>query len=281
MKKKMALASQRRISSCRSIEDVPPSKAFRYELATRNWIDLFPDWEEGVGRLSERLASIVGAAPELDRGGEAPARPAPPQQPCSLRRRGACWRRRGSGGGIAVDGAVLWFTIRPPPVVPTRRSPPRPRPPPAKPVATPTRSPPSRRRRARSDRAPSPTRHAGATAIPPTPVAPLRRAGSPAPAGRHRADPPVPVAWSPRRFSRRPPRRRPRQFNPPPPRRSPRPLPSQSRTLHRPGAAIAANDPGGEVFKECEDCPEMVVIPAGKAMLGSRPAKPDGDDRRS
>jgi formylglycine-generating enzyme required for sulfatase activity len=42
---------------------------------------------------------------------------------------------------------------------------------------------------------------------------------------------------------------------------------------------IATNDPGGEVFKECEDCPEMVVIPAGRAMLGSRQGEFGRDDR--
>jgi formylglycine-generating enzyme required for sulfatase activity len=36
-----------------------------------------------------------------------------------------------------------------------------------------------------------------------------------------------------------------------------------------PPPKIAANDPGGEVFKECDECPDMVVVPAGKAMLGS------------
>jgi formylglycine-generating enzyme required for sulfatase activity len=36
-----------------------------------------------------------------------------------------------------------------------------------------------------------------------------------------------------------------------------------------PPPKIAANDPGGEVFKECEECPEMVIAPAGAAMLGS------------
>jgi formylglycine-generating enzyme required for sulfatase activity len=36
-----------------------------------------------------------------------------------------------------------------------------------------------------------------------------------------------------------------------------------------PPPKISANDPGGEVFKECEECPEMVVAPAGSAMLGS------------
>jgi formylglycine-generating enzyme required for sulfatase activity len=36
-----------------------------------------------------------------------------------------------------------------------------------------------------------------------------------------------------------------------------------------PPPKISANDPGGEVFKECEECPDMVVAPAGSAMLGS------------
>jgi formylglycine-generating enzyme required for sulfatase activity len=36
-----------------------------------------------------------------------------------------------------------------------------------------------------------------------------------------------------------------------------------------PPPQVAGNDPGGEVFKECDDCPEMVIVPAGRAMLGS------------
>ena len=36
-----------------------------------------------------------------------------------------------------------------------------------------------------------------------------------------------------------------------------------------PPPKIAANDSGGEVFKECDECPEMVVVPAGRASLGS------------
>ncbi len=40
-----------------------------------------------------------------------------------------------------------------------------------------------------------------------------------------------------------------------------------------PAPNVAANDPGGEVFKECDDCPDMVVVPAGKAMLGSPPGE--------
>jgi formylglycine-generating enzyme required for sulfatase activity/uncharacterized caspase-like protein len=43
-----------------------------------------------------------------------------------------------------------------------------------------------------------------------------------------------------------------------------------------PPPQVAANDPGGEVFKECDECPDMVVVPAGKAMLGS----PSGESGR-
>ncbi len=40
-----------------------------------------------------------------------------------------------------------------------------------------------------------------------------------------------------------------------------------------PPPKIAANDAGGEVFKECDECPDMVVVPAGKSMLGSPPGE--------
>jgi formylglycine-generating enzyme required for sulfatase activity len=40
-----------------------------------------------------------------------------------------------------------------------------------------------------------------------------------------------------------------------------------------PPPKVAPNDPGGEVFKECDDCPEMVILPAGRAMLGSPPGE--------
>jgi formylglycine-generating enzyme required for sulfatase activity len=40
-----------------------------------------------------------------------------------------------------------------------------------------------------------------------------------------------------------------------------------------PPPKIAANDAGGEVFKECDECPDMVVVPAGKSVLGSPPGE--------
>ena len=70
----------------------------------------------------------------------------------------------------------------------------------------------------------------------------------------------------------------------PPPADSPSAVPQTSAPVpaaEPPAAAvsvgpppkIAANDAGGEVFKECDECPEMVVVPAGKAVLGSPPGE--------
>ncbi len=61
----------------------------------------------------------------------------------------------------------------------------------------------------------------------------------------------------------------------------PAPAPAPAPAAESPAGAIlvgpppkfAANDPGGEVFKECDQCPDMVVVPAGKAMLGSPPGE--------
>jgi formylglycine-generating enzyme required for sulfatase activity len=61
------------------------------------------------------------------------------------------------------------------------------------------------------------------------------------------------------------------------PPRAPTPVPAaappDAAIVVGPPPRIAADDPGGEVFKECDECPEMVVVPAGKAMLGSPPGE--------
>ena len=41
------------------IEDVVPNEAFAYEFATRQWIDLFGDWEDSIARLVELIASTI------------------------------------------------------------------------------------------------------------------------------------------------------------------------------------------------------------------------------
>lgn len=73
IKKELALASQNKVAVIPArVEDVVPAAALAYELATRQWINLFNDWESEIETLCERIKQIVPApAPEAT----------PPQQP--------------------------------------------------------------------------------------------------------------------------------------------------------------------------------------------------------
>jgi len=60
IKKELALASQNSLVVIPvRIEDVTPSEAFAYEFATRQWIDLFDDWENSIARLVELVAAAI------------------------------------------------------------------------------------------------------------------------------------------------------------------------------------------------------------------------------
>jgi formylglycine-generating enzyme required for sulfatase activity len=60
IKKELALASQNNLVVIPvRIEDVVPNEAFAYEFATRQWIDLFGDWEDSIARLVELIASTI------------------------------------------------------------------------------------------------------------------------------------------------------------------------------------------------------------------------------
>src|SRR5882757_1465336 len=60
IKKEMALASQSRkmVIPVRA-EDVTPSEDFTYELATRQWIDMFIDWEAAIEKLSQHVETAI------------------------------------------------------------------------------------------------------------------------------------------------------------------------------------------------------------------------------
>ncbi len=79
VKKELALASQNRVTIVPArVEDVIPTEAFKYELATRQWIDIFADWEQAVGRLADHVRAILEGSPA----------PAPaPRLPTPRRRR--------------------------------------------------------------------------------------------------------------------------------------------------------------------------------------------------
>jgi TIR domain len=60
MTKELALASQQKLMVVPlRVENVDPSDAFAYEFATRQWIDLFADWEHAMNNLCARLTAAL------------------------------------------------------------------------------------------------------------------------------------------------------------------------------------------------------------------------------
>jgi hypothetical protein len=63
IKKEVVLAGQSRLVVIPvRVEDVAPGEAFAYEFATRQWIDLFEDWEGSIQRLVRQLSTVGIAA---------------------------------------------------------------------------------------------------------------------------------------------------------------------------------------------------------------------------
>ena len=268
IKKEIALASQRRITVVPvRIEDVAPSKAFRYELATRNWIDLFPNWAEGLGRLSERLATILDA-PAAVKIAPRPVK-SRPIRPLVYVTAGV------AAGVLALGVAAATLLPRGPPSqaasvaersaptpLPIASAPPSPTPSLVAAAAVGLETPPA---------TPAPVAPKASTAASetpsPTPSSPVPSIVTPAPAATVASLAPQPHP----------------NLGPAPPLSVETALtpPVTLPTGIRVGSAprTPANDPGGEVFKECEECPEMVVIPAGKASLGSPRGELGRDDR--
>ena len=107
------------------VEDVTPDEAFAYELATRQWIDLFADWESAVQRLVRQLTAVadiaIGAGAKLSgdaRGGpDRTTRPESESDTASIqpaRRRTAPKRYIVAAAVIlflAAVGAAAWYWL--------------------------------------------------------------------------------------------------------------------------------------------------------------------------
>jgi hypothetical protein len=66
IKKELVLAGQARLIVIPvRLEDVTPDEAFAYEFATRQWVDLFGDWEQAIQQLVHQLAVVEGIEPVL------------------------------------------------------------------------------------------------------------------------------------------------------------------------------------------------------------------------
>ena len=124
IKKEMSLVSRFHVPMLAlRIEDVEPSDAFAYELATRQWIDLFEDWDKSIDALIERVEQLAGDDVDGAESAESPAprpaaqRTAPPPPPPAL----APKRGFKAGSLIAVAAAIIalvaigaasWFFLR-------------------------------------------------------------------------------------------------------------------------------------------------------------------------
>jgi hypothetical protein len=80
IKKEIVLAGRHRITVVPvRVEDVAPNDALAYEFATRQWIDLFKDWEHEIERLTSQIGTILAdGGPIRDIAGDPSAKPAPP-----------------------------------------------------------------------------------------------------------------------------------------------------------------------------------------------------------
>ena len=105
IKKEIALASQRRLTVVPvRIDAATPSKAFAYELATRNWIDFFEDPDAGMARLMAALD---------------PSRPPPPAPGPGPKGAGPSPLLLGGGGAALIALAAAGFLWLRPPTPPT------------------------------------------------------------------------------------------------------------------------------------------------------------------
>jgi hypothetical protein len=138
IKKEIVLAGQSRLVVIPvRVEDVAPDEAFAYEMATRQWIDLFGDWEQSVQRLARQLETVTHIKPDLkvttgtpvaeqgpgsDKEPLAPSFPgpaaesesSPPTKPAAPLPKKLDWRLIGApGAAAAVIAAVLalWLSF--------------------------------------------------------------------------------------------------------------------------------------------------------------------------
>jgi formylglycine-generating enzyme required for sulfatase activity len=263
VKKEIALASQRKLTVVPvRIEDATPSKAFRYELITRNWIDAFSDWNVAMETLTRRVSAIVsgGLPSTLTQTDDVQRRkPSPGLSPVMIAAAIA-------GVLIVGGGAAYGLWPRPAPHVVVAQND---DPPPVKNV-TPSPQPP-----APQPVVPVPVKPAAV--IVPVPV--QTGGGAPAPINivqAARPETPPPVAKKAVVAALTPVVPADKIAPPPAP---PKPEPKPEHKSIPP--AMAAKPPpydaatkGGQIFQECKNCPQMVVVPRGAATLGSPPGEP-------
>jgi hypothetical protein len=158
IKKELVLAGRHHVTVVPvRVEDVIPNDAFSYEFATRQWVDLFKDWEREIESLATKLSHVMqtekpgdGASAET----AATARPSP-RLPKRSSSQPLIWGAIAAAAIIAIGGGVFLMRPVPKPPTPVAAAPPAP---------APTVIPAP---------APAPPRQTAAQALPPVSVPPV------------------------------------------------------------------------------------------------------------
>jgi hypothetical protein len=126
IKKELVLAGRHRVIVMPArVEDVVPNDAFSYEFATRQWVDLFKDWEFEIEQLAIQLGRVLQTAATPDAAGGQAAVAQPP--PRAFGPRKPNWGGARVAALIAVlmvaAGGAVWY-LRPVPPQPPQQTPP-------------------------------------------------------------------------------------------------------------------------------------------------------------
>lgn len=223
VKKEIALAGRYNVIVVPvRVEDVVPSDALTYELAVRQWIDMFDDWEHAIERLIGQLTMVFEAKPTAA-GAGVTAAPAPVPVAPPRRRRALAPVLAGALAMLVIGGAGLAWKFWP-------------------------------------------ERHAEAPArLPETAVAQVPQA--PVPAVATPATPPPPAVGAVPTSAPEP---APAPTPAPAPQPAPAVAPAPAPAATTPQSAAAAS---GSNFRDCPNCPEMVVVPAGRFRMGANAAE--------
>ena len=104
IKKELSLASRSNLLVVPvRIEDIVPTGALQYELSTRQWIDIFEDWERAVGRIVDQIRSIA----PLDESQTAAV--AATRKPFAVRRRPVSYLLSSALVLVGILAAGWWF----------------------------------------------------------------------------------------------------------------------------------------------------------------------------
>ena len=199
IKKELVLAGRHQVTVVPvRVEDVVPNDAFSYEFATRQWIDLFKNWEQEIELLSSRLEHVL-QSPKAAGAPAGSSVTAPRSFPKKSSNQPLIWGAVAIVALIMIGGGVFLMLPSPKPIVA------------AAPTAAPTVVPVPSAPQQTAAQAPAPV-------TPPPVTRPRRpRRRSPTRQARPRPRSAGPALRSPRRAAGPRPRRR-----PPPVTRAPR-----------------------------------------------------------